>query len=343
MRFYTNLDKFDIDCFKRKSIYQINHTFFYLCLLPYELKIEVLNSVNDRCKEIYNDILKIKSVFSDNIENSDYVILPYLSIMQSPYKFFSLYCDELELAWTHGKKVLYFYGGDDNIKFNVPYHRGYVFRNSGFFSEKFDNVFSIPTFSQDYFDKTYLKKNLSLSFCGYPKSSSEGISIGSKYFGIREDILNQLSDLDYVDFIIRTSWNNWESIEEKSSTIETSINDYIQNLKNNLYCLCVRGGGNYSFRLGETFMMGRIPVLINTDCILPFYDIIDYKRNTVYVDEKNSKNFTDIDSVIRKFHESHSEEELIQIQKENRKIWEKYFNPLSTFKYICSLLTKESI
>ena len=38
----------------------------------------------------------------------------------------------------------------------------------------------------------------------------------------------------------------------------------------NLYGLCVRGFGNFSFRLGETLMMGRIPILIDTECILPF-------------------------------------------------------------------------
>lgn len=344
MRFYTDLDKFNLNDFKNLQIYNFNHMLFYFCLLPYDLKKELIQTINPFHKDILEDIFKIHNEFVD-IESCDYVVIPYLHIKYSPYKFFQKYSDDIEFAFKHNKKVLFFYGGDNNIKFNVPEKRGYVFRNSGFLSEKFDNVFSIPTFSKDCFDGTYLNKKLSVSFCGYPESSSEGIAIDSKYCGIRKELIHQLSEKDYCNFILRTSWCNILEVlketrknEKPQHTLESTVEDFIENLKNSLYCLCVRGGGNFSFRLGETFMMGRIPVLIDTDCILPFYDIIDYRKNTIYVDQHNSKNFTDVSSVIEKFHESHSEEELISIQKENRKIWETYFKPHKTFNYICNLL-----
>jgi len=352
MKFYTNFDRFNFHNFEHKTIYKINHMFFYICLLPYDLKLQVINSLSSECKDIYKDLLKNESVFCENIEDSDYVVLSYLSIMKPPRRFFSLYADEIELALKYNKKILYFYGGDNDMRFNIPSKRGYVFRNSGFLSEKSENVFSIPTFSKDYFDGDYLKKNLSLSFCGYPKSSSEGIALKSRYFQIREKVINQLIDFEYSNFILRKSWGgiiddpfiptNFGEDGKRYKTVNITM-QYMENLKSSLYCLCIRGGGNYSFRLGEILMMGRIPVLIDTDCILPFYDIIDYKKQTVYVDKNNSKNFTDIDSVIQEFHHSHSEDELIEIQKENRKIWEKYFNPLHSFKYICSLLDKKTI
>jgi Exostosin family len=46
--------------------------------------------------------------------------------------------------------------------------------------------------------------------------------------------------------------------------------EFYQNIAETDYTLCVRGGGNFSKRFYETLAMGRIPVLIDTDCLLPF-------------------------------------------------------------------------
>jgi hypothetical protein len=125
---------------------------------------------------------------------------------------------------------------------------------------------------------------------------------------------------------LHSEYLSWEKSSPKKSQEE-----YFANIENNLYTLCIRGGGNFSFRLSETFMMGRIPVLIDTDCLLPFDHIIPYQKNTVYVTKENSDNFNQIDKVIREFHNSHSEQELLDIQKQNRKIWENYFTVTGAF------------
>jgi hypothetical protein len=61
--------------------------------------------------------------------------------------------------------------------------------------------------------------------------------------------------------------------------------EYAQNLAASDYVLCCRGSGNYSYRLYETLCMGRIPIFINTDCILPAESAIDWRRSCVWVDE----------------------------------------------------------
>ena len=78
----------------------------------------------------------------------------------------------------------------------------------------------------------------------------------------------------------------------------------IENLKRNLFHLCHRGGGNYSYRFYEILMMGRIPIFINTECVLPFEDKIKLEDISILIDEKDltedkkfhykgsSKNFT---------------------------------------------------
>jgi hypothetical protein len=47
------------------------------------------------------------------------------------------------------------------------------------------------------------------------------------------------------------------------------VNDYIDHLERNTYIVCPRGTQNYSHRLYETLSRGRIPVIIDTDVVLP--------------------------------------------------------------------------
>jgi len=56
--------------------------------------------------------------------------------------------------------------------------------------------------------------------------------------------------------------------------------DFINNMKNNIFILAPRGAGNWSLRLYETMAYGRIPVLPLTDTVLPFEDKIDW-NNTI--------------------------------------------------------------
>src|SRR5262245_47773859 len=63
--------------------------------------------------------------------------------------------------------------------------------------------------------------------------------------------------------------------------------EYIQNILESDYVLCVRGNGNFSFRFFETMSLGRTPVLIDTDCVLPLDFMHDYRDLCVIVDRKS--------------------------------------------------------
>jgi hypothetical protein len=84
----------------------------------------------------------------------------------------------------------------------------------------------------------------------------------------------------------------------------------------------MRGGGNFSVRFFETLAMGRIPILINTDCRLPFHQIIDWKSHCLIVNENEVK---DLSQKILEFHNQFTNKELIKMQQSNRLLWEKYF------------------
>jgi hypothetical protein len=329
MKFFThlNIDSFikTLDLEEQYHRYTIHHMYFYLSLLSREDKIKLLSILKKKYKEsylIFNRILNIENSFCENINDCDYVVIPCdnISISINPRESLLDHVNLIKKAKDLDKKILFFYGGDNDKPIKMQEISGIVFRNSGFLSEHNANVFGCPTFNKFYKTDLIVEKTLSVSFCGSMNKMSK----------IKKEIIEQLSKYSYFDFKIRDQWGGGLS--------EENIKIFYENLKENLYSLCVRGGGNFSFRLGETFMMGRIPVLIDTDCILPFKEFIPYKENTVYVTKENSKNFTDIDSVIQEYHNSHTMEELIEIQKENVKIWYNYFTVDNAFNHTCKIL-----
>ncbi len=110
---------------------------------------------------------------------------------------------------------------------------------------------------------------------------------------------------------------------ETTTNKEALQKQFYQNLYDCPYGLCVRGIGNFSFRLFEIMAMGRIPVFVNTDCNLPFPDKIQWKKNMVWIEEYEVKSI--VEKVIE-FHNKLNPQSFLQLQKDNRKIWEDYLS-----------------
>lgn len=123
------------------------------------------------------------------------------------------------------------------------------------------------------------------------------------------------SALIKINFIHRNQYRAGAQtdLERQKTTLE-----YYDNIANSDYVLCVRGAGNFSVRFYETLMMGKIPVFVNTDCLLPFEDQIDWKRHVVWVEWKDRKN---IAAIVSDFHRNCSNEKFIQLQLDNRRLW----------------------
>lgn len=344
MKFYTNYKDELIDNRYRlkcpSNFYDQFHNYFYFSLLPKTLKYKFLSQLNEDSYKIFKDILKIPFEFCKTIEECDYIV-GYIATC-SPQSFdcdisYTKYL--INLCKINNKKLILFYGDDYDSEFNFlnsPEIKNnsniLIFRSSWIKTNNFSNMLACPTLNIDCFNGKYSEKKFKVGFCGLVED----------YF--RKKIFESLDGKDGYNFIIRPTWANikknlkindgklhseylsWEKCPSKKSQEE-----YFKSIENNLYTICIRGGGNFSFRLSETFMMGRIPVLIDTDCLLPFENDIPYNKNTVYITKENSDNFDRIDEIIKEFHNSHSEEELLNIQKENRKIWENYFTLTGAF------------
>ena len=106
--------------------------------------------------------------------------------------------------------------------------------------------------------------------------------------------------------------------------------EYVQNMVDSDYVLCARGGGNFSYRLYETLSCGRIPVFVDTDCVLPLESAIDWKGTCVWVDESD---LNEIGSRVAAFHAALTPAEFADRQRACRRLWETHLSPQGFFAH----------
>jgi hypothetical protein len=133
----------------------------------------------------------------------------------------------------------------------------------------------------------------------------------------RLKILNALDKANEVNtnFIFRGKYRAGSSTKDEQ--VKTT-KEYFNNIVESDYIICLRGSGNFSVRFYETLMMGRIPIFVNTDCLLPFEDEIDWKQHVVWVEWKDRGK---VASVISDFHKNISKDRFKEMQLENRNLF----------------------
>jgi hypothetical protein len=113
--------------------------------------------------------------------------------------------------------------------------------------------------------------------------------------------------------------------------VSPTRHEFLQNLWESDYVLCARGNGNYSHRLYEALACGRIPLFIDTDCVLPFDFAIDWKRFCVWVDQGDDPHLRSVADRVAEFHASISGEEFEELQVACRRLWEEWLSPEAFF------------
>jgi hypothetical protein len=107
--------------------------------------------------------------------------------------------------------------------------------------------------------------------------------------------------------------------------------EYVANMVASDYILCARGDGNFSYRLYETLSCGRIPVFVDTDCVLPLDFELDWRRYCVWVDESELEQ---IGEKVAAFHEGLRDAGFADLQRECRRLWETHLSPEGFFAHL---------
>lgn len=134
---------------------------------------------------------------------------------------------------------------------------------------------------------------------------------------LRAKYLQQLAGSTELDtqFVFRSKYRaGAHSPEQRAKTTQ----EFFQNIFDHTYTFCIRGLGNFSVRLYETLAMGRIPILIDTDCRLPLHYSIDWKQHCLMIPHSEVRHMV---KRIVEFHQNLSEEELKNLQQANRNLW----------------------
>ncbi|MCP2731697.1 exostosin domain-containing protein [Limnofasciculus baicalensis] len=297
------------------------------------------------------------------IAEADFAILPddwlkirtYLwrnKINQSALAIAREFAQKIEEA---GKPLIVFFSGDCSDE-EIPIKNAFIFRQSPYRSQQKPQEFAFPAWCEDLVQH-YLNNQLPIrqksdqpvvGFCGLVQSDSwqtklktlvyEGAMLTkyhkmkvSPYKGhiLRERAINILTDnpsikTNFLPQYTKNFLNHQLSTEQKSK----ARLEFVQNIAESDYILCCRGAGNFSFRLYETLCCGRIPIFIDTDCILPYEFAIDWKKYCILVDEKELPQIAD---KIAEFHDKLSPQEFIDLQYECRKLWKEWLSPEGFF------------
>ncbi|RCW36719.1 exostosin family protein [Marinilabilia salmonicolor] len=301
------------------------------------------------------------------VDDADFCLLPF------PWNYYyTNKCKDEALQFIDDchkahKEVVTFTSGD----FGVPplVKDVIVIRQSGYHSQRLDKQYALPAFVNDpverFFegDVQFRKKQDKpvVGFCGQGTSSPfryAGVFVSNifrnlkYYLGVsyyepqdlypstlrRNKVLSffEKSSLTETDFIIRQKYRGGAVTEEQRRS--TAL-EFYKNMRDTDYTLCLRGVGNFSVRIYETLAMGRIPVFVNTDCILPFDQFIDWKSHVVWIDQKD---ISKADEILSEFHLSIHPDDFTGLQAANRELWEKYLSMDGFYSNLPKLINTDS-
>ena len=141
---------------------------------------------------------------------------------------------------------------------------------------------------------------------------------------LRSRALKQLRTSTLIDdkFVVRNRYRaGVRSEEERRISFHPTKVEFVQNIYNTDYTLCIRGGGNFSVRFYETLSLGRIPIFVNTKCVLPYDFEIDWKTYCCWVEQHE---IPYIAEKVADFHANLSADDFVDRQKACRNVWENW-------------------
>jgi hypothetical protein len=119
--------------------------------------------------------------------------------------------------------------------------------------------------------------------------------------------------------------------EADAATRAAQRQEYLRNIVETDYTLCLRGYGNYSFRFFEAMSLGRPPLLIDTDCVLPLDFLHDYRKLCVVVPQADLRRAADH---VARHHATLDDEGQLELQRRVRAFWAEWLAPERFFRNV---------
>ncbi|HEY8659587.1 MAG TPA: exostosin family protein [Hanamia sp.] len=275
----------------------------------------------------------------DSIEECDIVVLPY-----EWRKDYIMAFDLAKVANEFHKPFILFFNSDSTEE--IPIDNAIIFRTSAFKSKIKNNEYGLPAWYSDL-GKNYLNGNFK------PKNKNDVPVIG--YAGYI-DYRNYWEYFKYISRYVRHPSLDQTAVRlrgicvrnmSRSHLVRTNFylrsgchtgtanlnerKEFVQCILDSDYSLVCRGGGNFSYRLYEILSLGKIPVFIDTDCLLPYDQMIDWKSFCLWVDKKD---ISKIDMIVSEYHSRISNQEFIRMQIRARQVYDDWLSPTGFYRNI---------
>jgi hypothetical protein len=284
---------------------------------------------------------------TDDPHSADFLLVPYRNnvIRSRAPELYAAYRTDVE---RYNKQILV--DGTGDIEYPVPVPRARILRTGGYKFLRRQNEIHIPFYADDLLEAFFdgklsvreKSKVPSVSFAGWatltpiqriktaikeiPNSVrslfDERYKATKKGILFRSQVLGSLTRSPAIDphFIIRGSYSG--HVKTAQGDIRALRTEFVDNLYGADYALSVRGDANGSIRLFEALSLGRIPLIIDTECNFPFSEELDYSTFSVSID------FRDISLAgekLRAFHNEISHEVFQEMQRKAREVYVRHF------------------
>jgi hypothetical protein len=296
--------------------------------------------------------------FVEDVISADYILIPHNVKALTPET--TQYLDQVRvLGQKNNKKIIVFIGGD--MSHNVYIDDMIVFKGSQYKYLQRSNEIIVPPFVEDLSDHgaTILRNKsvkATIGFCGWAGTASIKqfikyhiknfllntekiltfnfiLEVHKKGIYFRRKAIRILSHSKLIktNFIIRNTF----SASKKTISLDPAQarKEYTENILTSDFILAPKGDGNFSVRFYEVLTLSRIPLLIDTETVLPLEHIIDYSKFIVRVDYKDIKKLPEI---ISEFYSRLSSEEFNHMQLAARDAFRQYLRYDAFFTYIFS-------
>lgn len=284
----------------------------------------------------------------DDLNQVDFILLAhdYFYVVKTSPAYLAEY---RSLAKKSGKKLLIFDFSDFSERIiNEP--EAIVFRVAAYRSQLHPNEIIMPPFVEDlskYQPVQYHQKQNEpvIGFCGF--ASLADLKSKIKFYlkniwqrgAMRQGIYFRGLAMRFLENTIGIKTNfikrNFFSSHKKTVSLppEQLRREYIDNMANSDLALVVKGDANFSFRFYEALSLGRVPVFVNTDCVLPLEEKIDYKKFALFVDYQD---LPQIGEKVKEFWSKTSNEEFQAMQRLARQTFEQYLDMTAFLRYTLS-------
>jgi len=275
---------------------------FYIYSHDSFLDLPLVIFETDNIPKHIKEKLSLKYIISHNINNSEYKIVDCKTPWGLQDKNTIQNIINSYQSYDSFKTIYIFLITDNCDKFLIP-NNVKLYRTSLLKSIKSHNEYILPYIwegIEQSFDPLIITEKPIIGFCGV-----------NSHYRLKTIQLIEQDNRFVSNFIIRNQF--WGGNPHNSVLVK----NYEDNMQSSHFNICNRGAGNFSMRFYQTLSCGRIPVLLNTNMLLPFENEIDWNDIIVMANTE--------EELIDKILYCWNNKDIIKMQIKCKEIYDTYF------------------